>query len=111
MKSNVSRLAALVVMVLAVGRAAAAAPADPPRLSAAADALSRIEGVEMFDCDPARRPGRPRRRLVPSRPRAATTGNGWPAAWTPTTTAPSPPTSSPGRGNCSTASTATTTAG
>ena len=48
MKSNVSRLAALVVMVLAVGRAAAAAPADPPRLSAAADALSRIEGVEML---------------------------------------------------------------
>ena len=68
MKRNVSRLAALAVVALAVGRAAAAQPADPPPLSAAADALSRIEGVEMFTRDPARRPDRPRRRLVPPRP-------------------------------------------
>ncbi len=48
MKRPVSRLAALAVVALVAGRAAAAEPANPPRLSAVIDAVSHVEAVEMF---------------------------------------------------------------
>ena len=109
MKRNGPRIAALAVVALAACRAAAA-PADPPPLSALSQAVGRVEAVQMLSAILRGEPVGP--------------GSGWfhPAQslydwkwlagpWTPTTTAPSRPKSSPGRGSCSTASTATATAG
>ena len=47
MRGTMLHLAALAVVLPAAGRAAAGEPAGPPRLSAVADALGRVEAVEM----------------------------------------------------------------
>ena len=95
MKRNTPSLAALAAVVLP-GRAAAA-PAKPAPLSAVIDALNRVEAVEMLGAILAATlsaPGPPR--TIPPRSEYDWKWLARPP-WTPTTTGPSRPTSSPGR--------------